>query len=232
MQVILMKKLYLAILFLFMCLSFTVNAQNDTIKKKTTSFQIGLDQRKSGDGIVIGKEIKGSPFLDMLNKKEDKPLKNLDYYLNLGTTKPKQNLMTLSNKPKVDDDVLVKRSFGGKDTSDPKLESHANLGTVESSTKFVRIEFADYGLVDGDRVRIYLNEKIVEKNITLTGVSAFIELKMKKGYNRIDFSALNQGYAGPNTAAFMVYDDKGKLVVAKAWNLKTNENATLSVIRY
>jgi len=212
-----------------------VNAQNDSIKKarkKVKRFRAIVDAPRIGEGFVIGKEEEKtiSPIFS-LKEKNSEPLKGFDYYLNLGASKQKNNLRSMSSQSNVDSDVLVKRSFNGQDTSVKNIESHASLGTVESSTKFVRIEFADHGLVDGDRVRIYLNERIVEENIMLTGISAFIQLKMEPGYNRIDFSALNQGLVGPNTAAFMVYDDKGKLVTAKAWNLRKNQNATLGIIR-
>lgn len=221
------------ILFLvFLLVSVISFSQNDTIEVKKNVYKFDLDKPKTMEGLVIGKGEKQVSFYDFLNKKEKPTPKSLDYYLNLGEAKSKSSLISMSTKPKVDDDVMVKRSFNGKDTTNKTIESHASLGTIESSTKFVRIEFADYGLVDGDRVRIYLNERIVEKNIMLTGESAFIELKMDKGYNRIDFSALNEGYVGPNTAAFMVYDDKGNLITAKAWNLAKNENATLGIIRY
>jgi hypothetical protein len=35
------------------------------------------------------------------------------------------------------------------------------------------------------------------------------EIVLEKGFNKIDFVALNQGSSGPNTAEFKVYDDKG-----------------------
>lgn len=214
---------------LFFMLS-DVYAQNDTIKKKkSTTFKPFLDARNGADGIQIGKEREINPIF-RLNQKPQIPLKGFDYYLNLGQSKSKSNMRSLASNS-VDDDVLVKRYFNGNDVSTTKVESHTSLGTFEGSTKFVRIEFRDHGLVDGDRVRIYLNSKVVQSNITLVGISAFIELKMDPGYNRIDFSALNQGAVGPNTAAFLVYDDKGNLITAQAWNLRTSQNATLGIIR-
>ncbi len=226
------KKYSSIFLFIFGVFLFQgVHSQNDTIKKKkATEPKTILDGRKGQDGFVIGKEEKINPIFS-LKKKEVVPLKSLDYYLNLGKTPKIKNLQSMSSKSNVDSDVLVKKYFNGKDISNPKLESNADLGTFEGSTKFVRIEFRDHGLVDGDRVRIFLNEKVVDSNIMLLGLSAFIELKMDKGYNRIDFQALNQGKYGPNTAAFLVYDDQGKLITAKAWNLATSQNATLGIIR-
>jgi len=218
--------------FGFLFFSILMYSQNDSLKKKnkTNSFKTIIDNNKAGDGIQIGGNIKVNPIFD-LNKPDKKPLKDFNYYLNLGKKTPLKNLQSMSSN-KLDSDILVKRFFNGKDTSNPKLKSDGSLGTIESSTKYVKIEFRDHGLVDGDRIRIFLNEKVVDNNIMLLGLSAFITLKLNKGYNRIDFKALNQGRYGPNTAAFFVYDDKGKLITAKAWNLETNETATLGVIRY
>ena len=209
-----------------------IYAQNDSVKKseKSKKFMNFLDTQKRADGITIGIPEKANPFFD-LNKTKVIALKPLAYYLNLGGGSASKSPSFMSSG-KVDDDVLVQRNFNGKDTSNPRLKRNASLGTVESSTKFVKLEFRDYGLVDGDRVRIYLNEQVVDANIVLKGISAFIHIPLQKGYNRIDFKALNQGLVGPNTAQFFVYDDKGSLIKTKQWNLTTGAVATLGVIRY
>jgi len=213
--------------------SFTsVSAQNDSIKKKTKRSINFLDTQKKADGITIGIPEKTNPLFD-LNKKKSVALKPLSYYLNLGGTAASSSKNNNFMSPKkVDDDVYVQRNFNGKDTSNPKLKSNASLGTIESSTKFVKVEFRDCGLVDGDRVRIYLNEQVIDANVTLKGLSSFINIPLRKGYNRIDFKALNQGLYGPNTAQFFVYDDKGSLIKKQEWNLATGTIATLGVIRY
>lgn len=213
----------------------TIHSQNDSIKKKDTpkTFKSFLDTYKKADGIqiMIPDNDQINPLFD-LNPVKKPVLKDISYYLNLGNTSPKKEINFMSSRNNREADILVKRSFNGKDISNPKLNSDSSLGTIESSTKMVRIEFRDHGLVDGDRVRILLNETIVNKNIMLKGLSAFIDLELKRGYNRIDFMALNQGIYGPNTAEFYVYDDKGKLITAKAWNITTGKVATLGVVRY
>ena len=226
----------ISIVFLFLIglifSSHNIWAQNDTIKLKKITFKSVFDNEKKADGISIALPDKMSPLFD-LNPKKELILKDFDYYINLdnnSSSQKKPNFMSSPNH--VDDDVLVQRNFNGKDTSNPTLKSDVGLGTIESSTKSVRIEFRDHGLVDGDRVRIFLNEEIVDANITLQGLSAFIDLNLKRGYNRIDFMALNQGLYGPNTAQFIVFDDKGKVITAKAWNINKGNTATLGIVRY
>ncbi len=209
-----------------------IYAQNDSVKKSVEPKKINsfLDVQKKADGITIGiPEAVNSLF--KINKTKVIALKPLDYYLSLGGSN-KSKRPSFMSPGKVDADVLVQRNFNGKDTSNPQLKSGKSLGTIESSTTYVKLEFRDYGLVDGDRVRIYLNEEVVDANIVLKGISAFIHIPLRKGYNRIDFKALNQGLYGPNTAQFFVYDDKGGLIKQQQWNLATGAIATLGVIRY
>jgi hypothetical protein len=57
------------------------------------------------------------------------------------------------------------------------------------------------------------------------------EIVLEKGFNKIDFEALNQGSSGPNTAEFQIYDDNGGLISASQWNLGTGFKATIIVTK-
>ena len=94
----------------------------------------------------------------------------------------------------------------------------------------VKIECRDYSYVDGDRIRIYLNEKVVSDNIGLKGSYYVYYVNLEKGYNRVDFQAINQGFSGPNTAELNVYDANGVLISSKEWALETGQTATLGVL--
>ena len=130
-----------------------------------------------------------------------------------------------------DRDIIGKKYWKGKDVTHKRLESNLSLGTVNSSTKTVKIECRDHSYVDGDRIRLYLNEKVISDNIGLKGNYYVYYINLEQGYNRIDFQALNQGFSGPNTAELKVYDDKGNLISAKEWNLGTGQTATLGIIK-
>jgi len=156
---------------------------------------------------------------------------NVNKYFNPleNNTKPKPNFMT--DQSKVDDDVLVKKYFNGKDMSNIKLSTDFSLGTFSTSTNTVRIEVRDYSLVDGDRIKIYLNEQLLNANVMLNSLAYSFSVKLKKGYNRIDIEALNEGYSGPNTAEIRVFDEKGNLMSSQEWNISTGERATLGVVK-
>ena len=105
------------------------------------------------------------------------------------------------------------------------------LGDIKSNSSYVKISYRDFGEVDGDQIRVLVNDKEVQSNVYLEGNFKGFELGLEKGFNKIDFEALNQGYSGPNTAEFRVYDDKGMLVSSNQWNLATGFKATIIIVK-
>ena len=98
-------------------------------------------------------------------------------------------------------------------------------------SKFVNILYRDFGEVDGDLIRVYLNGIVIYEQIFLDFDFKGIEISLQKGFNKIDFEALNQGTSGPNTAEFRVYDDNKKLVSNNQWNLVTGFKASIIVTK-
>lgn len=159
------------------------------------------------------------------------------------TLKPTSNLrdsLTARNIKMLPDRELVQAGYGLK--IDPKIGvkekegsstffGNMYLGDIKSNGKFVGIVCRDHEYVDGDRVRILLNDVVVEPNIFLTAAFKGINLDLQKGFNRIDFEALNQGTSGPNTAQVNVYDDEGKMIHSNMWNLSTGSKATIIIIK-
>lgn len=101
------------------------------------------------------------------------------------------------------------------------------LGEHNVDTKFVNIVCRDHQYPDGDRVQILVNGYIVKANLLLTSSFRRVEVNLEDGKNTIDIVALNQGESGPNTAEFVVYDDKGNQISSKEWNLLTGVKATI-----
>jgi hypothetical protein len=105
------------------------------------------------------------------------------------------------------------------------------LGDVKTKSLFVGIVCRDHEYVDGDRVKIYANGVVIDPNILLTGSFKGVNLTLDKGFNRLDFEALNQGTSGPNTAQVDVYDDQGKLIYSNKWLLSTGSKASLIIVK-
>lgn len=111
------------------------------------------------------------------------------------------------------------------------FRKNQNLGDFKTKATFLKILCRDNQAVDGDRVRIYINDLVIQENIYLDSNFKEFEITLKPGFNKIDIEALNQGSSGPNTAEFRVFDDKGVLISANQWNLSTGFKATLVMVK-
>ena len=105
------------------------------------------------------------------------------------------------------------------------------FGNYETKSEFIRVVYRDFGLQDGDLVRVSVNDEIIEFRVMLTNRTKGFPLKLKEGINKIEFLALNEGSAMPNTAEFHVIDDKGVVIAGNQWNLSTGVKATVNVIK-
>jgi|AntDeeMinimDraft_5_1070356.scaffolds.fasta_scaffold01346_7 hypothetical protein len=112
-----------------------------------------------------------------------------------------------------------------------KYSKDKSFGEFTNNGKFVRIVCRDHQAVDGDLVRVIINGKTYIDKIFLDSKAKGFRLNLEMGFNKIEFEALNQGASGPNTAAFQVYDDKGKTLLSNEWNLTTGTKASLIVIK-
>lgn len=105
------------------------------------------------------------------------------------------------------------------------------LGDFKTTGVFVELYCRDHEYVDGDRVKIIVNGVVINQNLPLGGTYTPIMVKLDSGLNNIEFEALNQGTSGPNTAELRVYDDQGREVIRKEWNLLTGSRANLVVVK-
>lgn len=105
------------------------------------------------------------------------------------------------------------------------------LGDVKSNGKFVGVVCRDHEYVDGDRVKIYHNDMVIDPNVLLTGSFKGVNIDLEKGFNRLDFEALNEGSSSPNTAQVDVYDDQGQLIYSNKWLLSSGSKATLIITK-
>src|SRR3970282_867884 len=106
-----------------------------------------------------------------------------------------------------------------------------NLGDFKTGSLTAKVRYRDAAFVDGDQIRVYLNDKVIQYQVNLDSDYKGFEIVLEKGFNKIDFEALNQGSSGPNTAQFQVFDDKGALVSSSQWNLGTGFKATIILVK-
>ena len=203
-----MKKFLVVILVLFVSNSFS-QVENSTRK-------IDIKPPKTSVNIppVINKNPNSFTFKKIEKKKDEKGFMIADneYFLNPG-------------------DTYLKRLNKEKEKNPNNYTGDAYLGDVKTISKTANIVCRDFEYVDGDRVSIMVNDEIVVQNLTLNSSFRGINLKLKEGFNKIDFIALNQGDSGPNTAELRIYDDNDVLISSNQWNLATGAKATLIIVK-
>ena len=201
----------------------TVYAQVPDKEKKTIRIP-AEPSKKEKDSIPV--KIKVAPKLE---KKEDKASGKAE--------EKKKFIIKKSDKPfsMIEEDGLKSPSeiFEKRWAKDLekggviKTMSDQFLGEHRVDTKFVNIVCRDHEYPDGDRVSISINGIIVKNNLLLRSSYRRVEVDLIQGKNTIEIEALNQGESGPNTAEFIVYDDQGKQISAKEWNLLTGVKAII-----
>ena len=101
------------------------------------------------------------------------------------------------------------------------------LGSFVTNSTISRVRYRDAAFVDGDKIRVYLNDKVIEPEVSLVGEFKGFKITLVKGINKIDFEALNEGSASPNTAEFQIFDDEGKVIENSQWNVGKGYKATI-----
>ncbi len=101
------------------------------------------------------------------------------------------------------------------------------LGAFVTKSFTSTIRYRDAAFVDGDKIKVYLNDKVIEPEVTMDGSYKGFKINLVKGINKIDFEALNEGSASPNTAEFQVYDDKGEVIESSQWNVGKGYKAVI-----
>ncbi|UUC45038.1 hypothetical protein [Flavobacterium cerinum] len=126
----------------------------------------------------------------------------------------------------------LKQELKGEGNGDSRIfKRDQSFGEIRTKSEYVKIIYRDHEYVDGDMIKFLVNGKIMIPQIILYGEYKGTTLGLEKGFNKLDFEALNQGSSGPNTAEFQVYDDKGTLLSANRWDLATGFKATIMIIK-
>ncbi len=182
---------------------------------------------------------------------DNSTLKTGKYSLSKGITKPKNNFtlygnskdslrcnrtqkpfdMTGNNGLLKPDQKVVPKWFQKDNEIKEEYKTDQYLGDFKSSSSSVQLIYRDHQSVDGDLVRIYVNDDVVRSNVFLDAVFQGFKIDLVKGFNRIDIEALNQGTSGPNTAEFQLFDELGNIITANVWNLTTGVKATIIVVK-
>ncbi len=128
-------------------------------------------------------------------------------------------------------DAFTPKYFTKDKEVEEKYRKNQYFGEYKSEAKYIVLRCRDHEFVDGDRVKIYLNDKVILPGVLLEGSYREFELDLEPGMNTVEIEALNQGTSGPNTAELVVIDDKGVIIFQNEWNLATGVSAKFVVTR-
>jgi hypothetical protein len=90
------------------------------------------------------------------------------------------------------------------------VNSDVFLGEFIVYTDELSIRCRDYSAVDGDQVRIWLNDEIVVTKVGLLSGFQSFKVKLREGLNIVKIQALNIGDYFPNTGQFIFLDGNSK----------------------
>ena len=221
-------KPYIFFLF-FMFLTLSVQAQLDS-KKKSISIPAVESKKDSADisPLTPSKSIK-SDNTTGLNRPSVTP--SLDLPQKEFSMFPKEKFGNpgelYTNQLKKQENTIKQEQ--GLGTKGSKIDLF--FGNHRTKSKNIQVTYRDYGLEDGDYVRVSVNNEIIEYRVGLSNAFKGFKIELKMGVNKIEFLALNEGYALPNTAHFRIVGEQKELIATDLWALSTNVKGVINIIR-
>ncbi len=153
---------------------------------------------------------------------------------------PKTASPGMTNQPKSDlnvgkqyaekmnkSNVITKEGSG--DSKEFRRDMYFGEFVTESAT--ISLSYRDFGEVDADRIRIWIDGKLLSEFLELDGLSKKIYFGLIEGVNFIEIEALNEGALFPNTGEFGFYDENNKVITQDLWGLSTGFKAKFNIRR-
>ncbi|MFB3388328.1 hypothetical protein [Flavobacterium sp. LAR06] len=185
--------------------------------------------------VMIGISLHGFAQNELNKKQQSIPPKNSENKEVIPPTEvpPTAEPPALSKEPivlKINPDELFNNNILYKREANVEgvfYRRNEYLGGFVTKSFTSTIRYRDAAFVDGDKIKVYLNDKVIEPEVILDGSYKGFKINLVKGINKIDFEALNEGSASPNTAEFQVYDDKGEVIESSQWNVGKGYKAVI-----
>ncbi len=108
------------------------------------------------------------------------------------------------------------------------ITTDEDLNVFVNSRQLV-VSIYDSGKVDNDRIDLYVDNQLILKDYSIKKERKNIPLTIKRKRISVKVVALNEGSSAPNTVKIEVRS--GKDFVSTKTTLKTNESATLSLVK-
>jgi hypothetical protein len=219
--------------FLILCVGFSLNAsaQFEASKRKiniSAKPDKNLNQKATVPQKVTTSLFPEIKFQSQLQKNnDDKFLKGLPEIPKVGV---EQNPKSYALKSPAEDYTEKFNEQLKEDGIRPELYNRdMNLGQFVVYTQKVNLNSRDYGAIDGDLVRVWVNGKMYVPKVYLESKFQEITLDLDKGINVIEIEALNYGELSPNTGQFAFYDANKEFITNQYWNLGIGYKARILI---
>ena len=216
-----MKNRILILIFLLQVTSILAQKENPF---KSAKLKLNWDEPSK---VETNQNTISLPYKSIFDKNDD----YLKRYSILNQKKGDESVMIQKSEFKNPGEEIKKKLNNQDKEIKPEYRSNQFLGEFRVMTKYVKVVCRDHEYPDGDRVRLLVNDKTLIYEILLEAAPKEYYIDISEGFNKLDFVALNQGSSGPNTAAFSVFDDAGRLITSNEWNLTTGIKASIVVIK-
>jgi len=116
------------------------------------------------------------------------------------------------------------------------LAFHARRDSVEQiiphRSDSIRLELYDDGIVDGDRISIFLGDSLILKNYELLAHAREVLVRLDPHHtnNVLSLYAENEGSIPPNTALMVIYVDDQRYDVRLSSDMETNARVVFQKI--
>ena len=224
-----MKRL---LFFLFLiCFSFNVQAQFESSKRKINISAAPEKATKNKANVPESTSKFTTPpikFQSQLSKNnDDKFLRGLPQLPKVGETQVPKPEVFINTAEDYTDKLNNQLK---EDGIRPELFNRdINYGQFVVYTQKINLDSRDYGIVDGDLVRVWVNGVMVNRQIYLESKFKEIILDLEKGVNIIEIEALNYGELSPNTGQFTFYDANRQFITNQYWNLGIGYKARILI---
>lgn len=111
------------------------------------------------------------------------------------------------------------------------LKEDAYWGDYKTTSEYVNIQYRDHGMIDGDLLRVLVNGDVIKPREYLNRGFDGFKLNLEPGFNKVEFYAINEGSALPNTAQYRIVDDKNEVITGKIWALAAGVKVTVIIIK-
>lgn len=111
------------------------------------------------------------------------------------------------------------------------LKEDAYWGDYHTKSDYILISYRDHGRIDGDLLNVLVDDDVLQSNVYLSGNFNGFKLKLKDGFNKIDFYAVDEGSLLPNTAQYKIVDEWGNVITGKIWALSEGVKVTVIIIK-